>query len=364
MEQIKNRYGLAIEAGVFGRIHNGDFYFFDYIEYWKDVITNTSDYHRVNVCWLWSGQKELKECLINRGNFAVRKSGYNQFFTMEPMTQAQFDDLISYADTLITMRQFIEGLPNLKDGYYFIRLQDETEKGTVEQPAPVKAETPAPSAPSTPSPSQSPSSYLTIEQILDEISGLAESQGSYGRLLQSILDFKSEDPEGYAKWSKELEGMNFADTLDIVLYFEEDRLPKNCPSKQPEKATVKTAPKAKEAKYSGVGENTQKVLDLVTPKTGTAVKRVAKQQLEKYGNDDIFDITIKEDRITVTLGDYGITFFFKPHQETAYDVTGTAQGCRYIKLLAAIARDARRRILLKEAVDNGSSGIKKTTRDI
>lgn len=83
----------------------------------------------------------------------------------------------------------------------------------------------APAAPSTPS---SPE-YLTIEQILGVLSGLAKSQGSYGRLLDEIRDSKRENPEAYEEWARGMEAKNFADTLEVVLFFEEGKLPKACP---------------------------------------------------------------------------------------------------------------------------------------
>lgn len=338
MKQIKNCYGLAIEPGVFVDIHHGVCHLLSYIERWKNAIANTSDYHRVDVCWLFVEQKELKKRLADTGSFAERDSEYKQFFATETLSQKQFDGMIDHVDMLVTMRQFIEGLPNLKDGYYFILHQDDSEKGEAEQPKPAAPEAPAPSAPSTPS----PSTYLTIDQILDIISGLAESQGFYGRVLRSILEQQEEDPEGYAEWCKNVEGMNFTDTLEIVRYLEEGVLPKNFVPKKPEAATVDAAPKTEDAKYPGVGRCTQKILDLVDTRTGASVKRIAKHQLEKYGNDDIFNISIEDNVICVSIGELWITFFFEPHQTTIYDTIGYGQGCRYHKLMETIATKARR----------------------
>lgn len=343
MEQIKNRYGLAIEPGVLVEIANGECHTLGYIGSWENGITGTTDYYYVAVCWLCAEQKKLKKRLIAIGSFAEHKSDYDQAFAKEPMTQEQFDDELTYADIVITMQQFIEGLPNLKDGRYFIRRRGNSGKEEVEQPKSATPETPAPSAPSTPS----QSAYLTIDQILDIISVLAKSQGFYGRVLRSILEQKEEDPKGYAEWCKNVEGMNFTDALEIVRYLEEGVLPKNFVSKKPEAATVDAAPKTEDAKYPGVGRCTQKILDLVDAKTGAAVKRIAKNQLEKHGNDDIFNISIKDDEITVSIGENWITFFFEPHQATFHDTIGYGQGCRYHKLMETIAIEARRAQLEK-----------------
>ena len=62
-----------------------------------------------------------------------------------------------------------------------------------------------------------------MAQILSEIRSLANSQGYYGRLYQQIIDLEASNPEGYEKFSKELEAEGFETTLDIVLYFEEGK---------------------------------------------------------------------------------------------------------------------------------------------
>lgn len=61
---------------------------------------------------------------------------------------------------------------------------------------------------------------MNREQILKTISGLAKSQGFYGRLLMNLADLKSNDPEKYEKAMSELEAKNFKDELELILYFE------------------------------------------------------------------------------------------------------------------------------------------------
>ena len=210
MEQIKNRYGLAIEPGEFVQIQKEKCHILSYIENWEDAPAGTSGYRGVSICWLFIDQKDLKKRLIDDGSFAELESEYKQYFEEEPMTQNSFDHLIDAILKPITLQQFIKGLPNLEDGTYFVRYQDKSE-GT------------APSAPTT----HAPSTHLTIAQILSIVTGLARSQGFYGRLLRGIQELEQEDPEEYAKWCKETEALNFTDTLDVVLYFEEGKLPKN-----------------------------------------------------------------------------------------------------------------------------------------
>lgn len=64
---------------------------------------------------------------------------------------------------------------------------------------------------------------MNMAQILSEIRSLANSQGYYGRLYEQIKDLEASNPEGYEKFSKELEAEGFETTLDIVLYFEEGK---------------------------------------------------------------------------------------------------------------------------------------------
>lgn len=54
---------------------------------------------------------------------------------------------------------------------------------------------------------------MTKEQILNVIRELSYSQGFYGRLLADI-----KDNEEYLSF---LEGMNFKDRIDLILYFEQ-----------------------------------------------------------------------------------------------------------------------------------------------
>ena len=71
--------------------------------------------------------------------------------------------------------------------------------------------------------------YLTVDGILDVIRGLAKSQGHWGRLLEEILESKADDPDAYGEWARNMEAKRFADALEVVLFFEEGKLPKACP---------------------------------------------------------------------------------------------------------------------------------------
>ena len=58
------------------------------------------------------------------------------------------------------------------------------------------------------------------EQILETIADLAKTQGFYGRLLVSLADLKSNDPEKYEKTMSELEAKNFKGELELIMYLE------------------------------------------------------------------------------------------------------------------------------------------------
>lgn len=134
MEQIKNRYGLAIEPGEFVQIQKEKCHILSYIENWEDAPAGTSGYRGVSICWLFIDQKDLKKRLIDDGSFAELESEYKQYFEEEPMTQNSFDHLIDAILKSITLQQFIEGLPNLEDGIYFVRYQDKSEEAAPSAP--------------------------------------------------------------------------------------------------------------------------------------------------------------------------------------------------------------------------------------
>ena len=58
------------------------------------------------------------------------------------------------------------------------------------------------------------------EEILNAIKSLAKSQGFYGRLYERIMEIKEENEENFNEFMLQLENEKFADTLDLVMYFE------------------------------------------------------------------------------------------------------------------------------------------------
>ena len=61
---------------------------------------------------------------------------------------------------------------------------------------------------------------MKIEQILNAIQQLSYSQGFYGRLYQSLMEVKENDPDRFDEIAEELESQHFKDVVDMVMYFE------------------------------------------------------------------------------------------------------------------------------------------------
>ena len=61
---------------------------------------------------------------------------------------------------------------------------------------------------------------MKMNEILDVITALAPSQGFYGHLLNNISRMKETDTRKYGILAKMLEGKNFKDPVDVILFFE------------------------------------------------------------------------------------------------------------------------------------------------
>ena len=60
----------------------------------------------------------------------------------------------------------------------------------------------------------------TVEQCVEVIKNLAQSQGFYSRLYANILDTKENYPEAWEDFKEVMESQNFKDPVDIVMFFE------------------------------------------------------------------------------------------------------------------------------------------------
>ena len=58
---------------------------------------------------------------------------------------------------------------------------------------------------------------MKIEQIIDVIKELAQSQGFYGRLLRDIENMSDGE---FAYFKEVLEEQNFKDAVDLIIYLE------------------------------------------------------------------------------------------------------------------------------------------------
>lgn len=62
---------------------------------------------------------------------------------------------------------------------------------------------------------------MNINEIMEIILGLAHSQGFYGRLYNELVEIRDNDEEAWVEVVEELEGQNFKEPLDLILYFEQ-----------------------------------------------------------------------------------------------------------------------------------------------
>lgn len=60
-----------------------------------------------------------------------------------------------------------------------------------------------------------------IEQVVDVIEMLADSQGFYGRLLEEILYVEENKPEQFEVFKQIIEKQEFQNPVDVVLFFEQ-----------------------------------------------------------------------------------------------------------------------------------------------
>lgn len=60
-----------------------------------------------------------------------------------------------------------------------------------------------------------------IEQVVDVIEMLADSQGFYGRLLEEILYVEENKPDQFEVFKNYIEKQGFQDPVDVVLFFEQ-----------------------------------------------------------------------------------------------------------------------------------------------
>ena len=60
-----------------------------------------------------------------------------------------------------------------------------------------------------------------IEQVVEVIEMLADSQGFYGRLLEEILYVEENKPEQFELFKYIIEKQEFKNPVDVVMFFEQ-----------------------------------------------------------------------------------------------------------------------------------------------
>ena len=61
---------------------------------------------------------------------------------------------------------------------------------------------------------------MNIEEVVDIIEMLADSQGFYGRLLEEILYIEENDPLKYEIFKTVIEKQELETPVDVVMFFE------------------------------------------------------------------------------------------------------------------------------------------------
>lgn len=61
---------------------------------------------------------------------------------------------------------------------------------------------------------------MNVIEVIEVIQQLSHSQGFYGRILETILDLKENDEEGFEAFKNIVEAQEFKDPIDVVMFFE------------------------------------------------------------------------------------------------------------------------------------------------
>ena len=61
---------------------------------------------------------------------------------------------------------------------------------------------------------------MSMKEIMDTIKTLGKTNGFYGRLYTFFANTKRSDPFKYEEMAVALESENFADAVDVVMFFE------------------------------------------------------------------------------------------------------------------------------------------------
>lgn len=70
-------------------------------------------------------------------------------------------------------------------------------------------------------PTKEEQKYYNVDQVIDVIHMLAESQGYYGRLFENIVYLYQNEPDSFEEFARIVEEQKFTGPLDVVLFFEQ-----------------------------------------------------------------------------------------------------------------------------------------------
>lgn len=59
-----------------------------------------------------------------------------------------------------------------------------------------------------------------VDQVIEVVKMLSQSQGFYGRLLEDIMYMKEYDTDKFEEFEELIELMDFKDPIDVVMFFE------------------------------------------------------------------------------------------------------------------------------------------------
>ena len=60
----------------------------------------------------------------------------------------------------------------------------------------------------------------SVEQVIEVVEMLAQSQGFYGRLLRDIREMQAHDEDKFEEFKELIELMGFENPVDVVMFFE------------------------------------------------------------------------------------------------------------------------------------------------
>lgn len=60
----------------------------------------------------------------------------------------------------------------------------------------------------------------SVEQVIEVVEMMAQSQGFYGRLLRDIMYMKENEQDKFEEFKELIELMGFENPVDVVMFFE------------------------------------------------------------------------------------------------------------------------------------------------